>query len=87
MPTSRRYHGPKADRRRALELLAGSHDGCTEAHMLAHGFSTDLLLELINAKLATAQSERTVAGGRWVEVIRFRITEAGRRALSHLRWP
>jgi hypothetical protein len=44
MPTSRRYHGPKADRRRALELLAGSHDGCTEAHMLAHGFSTDLLL-------------------------------------------
>jgi hypothetical protein len=26
-------------RRRALELLAASPDGCTEAVMLAHGFS------------------------------------------------
>jgi hypothetical protein len=84
MPTSRRYHGPKADRRRALELLAGSHDGCTEAHMLAHGFSTDLLFELINAKLATAQPERTVAGGRQTEVTRVRITEGGRRALAKM---
>jgi hypothetical protein len=32
-------------------------------------------------------TERMVTGGRWVEVIRFRITEAGSRALSHLRWP
>jgi hypothetical protein len=29
---------PPATRRRALELLAGSRDGCTEAIMLAHGF-------------------------------------------------
>ena len=78
---------PKQQRRRALELLAGSRDGCTEAIMLAHGFKTELLVDLINARLATAQTERMVAGGRWVEVIRFRITEAGRRALSHLRWP
>ena len=55
--------------------------------MLAHGFKTELLVDLINARLATAQTERMVAAGRWVEVIRFRITEAGRRALSHLRWP
>jgi hypothetical protein len=55
--------------------------------MLAHGFKTELLVDLINAWLATAQTERMVAAGRWVEVIRFRITEAGRRALSHLPWP
>ena len=30
---------PPATRRRALELLAGSRDGCTEALMLAQGFT------------------------------------------------
>jgi hypothetical protein len=80
-------HIPPATRRRALELLASCRDGCTEAIMLAHGFKTELLVDLINAWLATAQTERMVAAGRWVEVIRFRITEAGRRALSQLRWP
>ncbi len=70
---------PKQQRRRALELLAGSRDGCTEAILLAHGFKIEFLGDLINARLATAQTERMVAGGRWVEVIRFRITEAGSR--------
>jgi hypothetical protein len=46
-----------------------------------------MLVELVTARPATAQTERMVAGGRPVEVIRFRITEAGRRALSQLRWP
>ena len=82
MPTPKQHRRP-----RALELLAGSRNGCTEAIMLAHGFKTEFLVDLINARLATAQTERMVAGGRWVEVIRFRITEAGRRALSQLRWP
>jgi hypothetical protein len=82
MPTSRRYHGPKADRRRALELLAASPDGCTEALMLAHGFSVELLCDLCVAGLAIAAPERMAAGGRTVEVARMRITEAGRRALT-----
>ena len=30
---------PKPDRRRALELLAASRDGATEAILLAHSFS------------------------------------------------
>jgi len=34
-------------------LLAASRDGCTEAIMLAHGFSIDLMVELINAGLAS----------------------------------
>jgi hypothetical protein len=54
-------NNPPATRRRALELLAGSRDGCTEAIMLAHGFSIEMLVELINAGLATAKSERIVA--------------------------
>jgi len=43
MPTT------KQQRRRALELLAASIDGCTEAIMLAYGFKTELLVELVNA--------------------------------------
>ena len=55
---------PKQQRRRALELLEASIDGCTEAIMLAYGFKTELLVELVNAGLATASIEGTVAGGR-----------------------
>src|SRR5215475_6663971 len=43
MPTT------KQQRRRALELLEASIDGCTEAIMLAYGFKTELLVELVTA--------------------------------------
>ena len=76
----------KQQRRRALELLEASIDG-TEAIMLAYGFKTELLVELVNAGLATASIERMVAGGRRIEVTRMRITGAGRQALTKLRWP
>jgi hypothetical protein len=50
MPQPRRpRHGPKPDRRRALELLAASPDGCTEALMFANGFTAELLVELVRA--------------------------------------
>jgi hypothetical protein len=82
-PKQRRKHGLSADRRRALALLAASPDGCTEAIMLAHGFSVEMLVDLVRAGLATAQAERVVAGrSAMMEVTRVRITEAGRRALS-----
>jgi hypothetical protein len=41
----------------------------------------------VNAGLATASIERMVAGGRRVEITRMRITGAGRRGLTTLRWP
>jgi hypothetical protein len=63
-------------------LLAGSRDGCTEAIMLAHGFSIDMMVELVNAGLASVTTERMVAGNHRIEVARVRITEAGRRALA-----
>ena len=71
---------PKQQLRRALELLEASIDGCTEAIMLAYGFKTELLVELVNAELATATIEHMAVGGRRVKVIRMRIT-------SKLRWP
>ena len=79
---------PKEQCRQALELLEASIDGCTnEAIMLAYGFKTELLVELVNAGLATASIERMVTGGRRIEVTRMRITGAGRQALTKLQWP
>jgi len=64
MPTtySRRRRGSKPERRRALELLAASPDGCSEAIMLAHGFTVDFLVELIRTGMATHRTEREVVG-------------------------
>jgi hypothetical protein len=58
------YRRPNPDRRRALELLAASRKGCTKAMMRAHGFSIDMLLDLLKAGLATTKRERMVDGGR-----------------------
>jgi hypothetical protein len=71
-----------AERRRALELLAASPDGCTAAILLAHGFKSDRLVELINAGLASVTTERVIAGDRAMKVTRVRITDAGRQALD-----
>jgi hypothetical protein len=66
-------------------LLASCRDGCTEAIMLAHGFTIPQMVELIRAGLASASAERVVAGSRKIEVARVRITEAGRRTLAESR--
>jgi hypothetical protein len=68
--------------RRALELLAGSRDGCTEAIMLAHGFSIEQVVELVRAGIATVHTDRIVDGGRTLEVARVKVTDAGRQALA-----
>jgi hypothetical protein len=81
MPSRKRH--PKPDRLRALELLAGcGADGCTEALMLAQGFTVPQMVELVRAGLATATAGRVAAGNRKVEVARVRITDAGRKALA-----
>jgi hypothetical protein len=54
----------------------------TEAILLAHGFTIEQMVELIRDGLATAKTERMVAGGRPMEVSRVRITDAGRRSLA-----
>jgi hypothetical protein len=60
-----RKRNPPATRRRALELLAGSRDGCTEAIMLAHGFSVEQMVELVRAGLALrAEWKGQPRGGR-----------------------
>ena len=83
-PMRRPYHYRRSnpDRRRALELLAGSRYGYTKAILRAHGFSIDIMVELVKAGLATTKRERMVADGRGV--VRVRITDAGREALAKM---
>jgi hypothetical protein len=74
---------PNPDRRRALELLAGCpQEGCTEAIMLAHGFTITQMVELVRPGLAAAAPQRVKAGRERMEIAVLRITEAGRRVLA-----
>jgi hypothetical protein len=50
----------------------------------AHGFSIDMMIELVKAGLATAKRERMVSDGPQTDVVRVRITDAGRQALAKM---
>ena len=73
-----------AEHRRALELLAeAGPNGCPEALLInAHDFSRVILSGLIGAGLVRPESAPMRAGRRTVDVVRLRISEAGRRALA-----
>jgi hypothetical protein len=76
-------HRLSMEQRQALEMVAGSPHGVTEDLLvLAHGFNSDMIAGLVRATLATAQRETVRAGGESVEVVRIRITDAGRQALE-----
>jgi hypothetical protein len=50
--------------------------------MTAHGLTTEMLVNLIRDGLATGRTEHLVIAGHTTEVMRVRITQAGRRALA-----
>ena len=68
--------------RRALGVLASSPEGATEALLFAHGLMYKAITGLVDSGLATSTIEPFLADGRIVEVMRFRITDAGRKALK-----
>jgi hypothetical protein len=75
-----------AEQRRVLKLLASSRHGATEKLLVvAHGFDSDMIADLVRAGLATAEREVMKAGSEPIEVVRIKITEAGRMALEV--WP
>ena len=71
---------PQIRRQRALSLLANSADGRTEARLLSHGFTREVISGLIRDGLATASTG--CVGRAPVEVVRIKITDAGRAALT-----
>jgi hypothetical protein len=82
MAVSPRNRGPGADRLRALEILAGSPQGCTEGALRAQGFTVSLLARIVRAELAVARPEIVKAGGRTLSMLRLTITDTGRRAIA-----
>jgi hypothetical protein len=70
------------EQRRALQVLARHPAGCTEATILAHGLSIDLLGTLVFVRLATMQPNATEVGGRKKIVVWVNITAAGRQAIA-----
>jgi hypothetical protein len=70
------------DQHRALRLLAGSPLGVTEAIMLAHGFTIEMLDALVRDGLATTEQPEMRAGGQPIKVIWLTITDIGRLALA-----
>jgi hypothetical protein len=73
------------DARDALELLTAASTSCAEPLLLVHRLKSEMLADLVHKGLAIAQSEPAQAAGRSVEVVRFKITDAGRRALQPQR--
>jgi hypothetical protein len=71
------------ERRRALELLASDRHGVND-ELLVHGhrISRRVLAGIVRVGLASAKHEVMMAGGKAVEVVRLRITAAGRRAIG-----
>jgi hypothetical protein len=74
--------GLTREERRALVILAGLPNGCTEGALRANGFALEMLGVLIHAGLAVAKPDNMKAGRQTITVVRLRITEAGRRALA-----
>ena len=71
------------EQRRALQLLATSPHGPTEEVLvLAHGFDSDMLAELVRAKLAKRYVLTVRAGGRMIGVTYMTILAAGRKAIE-----
>jgi hypothetical protein len=71
-----------SEQQRALKLLASSRHGVNEELLRGHGFSRGVLSSLVRRRLAVTQREVVMAGGKAIEVMRVRITAAGRRAIG-----
>jgi hypothetical protein len=72
-----------SEQERALKLLAGGRHGVNEELLVrGHGFSRGVLASLVRRRLAAREREVMMAGARPVEVVRIRITAAGRRAIE-----
>jgi hypothetical protein len=67
---------------RALLFLACHPNGCTEALLMAHGFPTEMLEELLTRGLAKSSPEEMKIARRRRKVICFQITDAGRKAAA-----
>jgi DNA-binding PadR family transcriptional regulator len=70
-----------------LQVLASSeHLGLTEAVMMAYGSSASMLAGMLSDGFVTATVEKGRIGNHTVKVRRYRITDAGRKAIEDAMW-
>jgi DNA-binding PadR family transcriptional regulator len=67
---------------RALLFLARHSNGCTEAALMAHGFPSQMLEELVSAGFAKVSTEEMKIARKRRKVLCFQITDAGRKAAA-----
>jgi hypothetical protein len=73
----------RAEQHRALAMLAtAGRNGVTQPSLVAHGFGDAMLTGLVNRVLLIMTLEKIRAGGKMIEVVKVRITAAGRDALA-----
>jgi hypothetical protein len=66
-------------------MLAGYPHGVTEELLVSvPHFDRDMLADLVKAGLMSAQCYIGTAGGKTIEVVRFRITEAGQSRFGEI---
>jgi hypothetical protein len=82
MAMSPRKRGINPEQRRMLQLLARSSNAHSESIMLARGFTNEMLGRLVIDAFATAAPETVFGGRRAFKVVRMRITDAGRQAIT-----
>ena len=71
------------EQRRALAMLAhAGRNGETQPFLVAHGFGGAMITGLVNRSLLIMTLEKIRAGGKMIEVVKVRITEAGQEALG-----
>jgi hypothetical protein len=73
------------EQRHALKMLADAPRGITETALATNGLAGDLLAGLVRDRLVTVTTETMWAKAQPIEVVRARISDAGRRALHPLR--
>jgi hypothetical protein len=85
-PTAGSVARPKMlspEQRRALAMLAtAGRNGETQPFLVAHGFGCAMITGLVNRGLSITTLEKIRAGGKMIEVVKVRITAAGREALA-----
>jgi plasmid stabilization system protein ParE len=68
---------------RALAILVDSPDGANEALLVyGHGFKRQTLAGLVRAGFATVERDVVETGEKTIEIVRVRITAAGRQAIE-----
>jgi hypothetical protein len=71
------------DRRRILDLLANTGPlGVTEAALIANEIAAKMMAEFLRVGWVTVAAQRVQADGKVIDMRRYSITEAGRRAID-----